>query len=47
MLDFISLLSLFAILLYGIVKVFQMQDSPNPNLFHDQDLKDDDDQGNT
>jgi|LauGreDrversion4_2_1035121.scaffolds.fasta_scaffold3114068_2 hypothetical protein len=47
MLETITLLCLLSILLYGIIKAFEMQDSPNPNLLPDEDLKDEDDQGNT
>jgi uncharacterized protein YneF (UPF0154 family) len=47
MLDLISILSIFAIGIYVVLKIFQMQDSPNPNLFQDQEPKEENDQGNS
>jgi len=35
MLQIIVLVAMFAIVLYGIVSVFTMNDAPNPNCFSD------------
>ncbi len=37
MLHIIVLIAMFAIILYGIVNIFTMTDSPNPNCFQDNE----------
>jgi hypothetical protein len=39
MLNLIVLVCMFAIVLYGIVNIFTMQDSPNPNCFQEEDIE--------
>ena len=56
MLQLIAVIAMLAIAIYGIISVFTMSDSPNPNCFQDNDqdteincpfMRQQNDQGNT